>query len=155
MFIVSYSVNKDLYNATEHQITMTTTEYTYKNNVIVHLHIGKTLGIRLNNILNYELNTNLNNNQYFMKKAYNKGKAKPTTRGTFEEKLKRFDMNKTTTEKEIVEEYGYVGKDGNHASVQIVVIIKNDTDMTATIDFKTTEQYENFIYPDWLTERTT
>lgn len=156
MIIVPYKVVKDLYYAPDatHSVTMTTTEYTYKNNILVHLHIGKNLGIRLNNMLQYEFNKGIEKDQYFYKKTYHYGKPKVTTHGTFDEKLKRFNASKTTVEKEIVEEYNYIDKNGTHTFVQVAVVVKNDVDMTASIDFKDATQYKNFVCPVWLTELT-
>jgi len=49
-----------------------------------------------------------------------------------------------------LEEYKYTGKDGRPYTAQIVITVKLGS-MTANIDFKDAEQYENFICPEWLT----
>lgn len=151
---VTYHVEKDLYYApeTKHDLSLSTTEYMYKNDTLIHLQIGRNLGIRLNNRLRYEFKKEavLQNEQYLFKKSYNQGRPKATTRSTFEEKLKRFDMSQTVVEREIVEEYTYTNKNNRFDEVQIVITVKEDK-MTATIDFKDAEQYENFIAPAWLT----
>jgi len=151
--LITYQVDKGLYNDlnTPHNIALTTTEYTYKNNILAHLQIGKNLGIGLNNRLSYELKRDivLQNEQFFTMKIYNRGRPKQTTRSTFEEKLKRFDMGQTIVEQEIVEQYIYTDKAGNSDWVHIAIII-NDDDMTAVIEFKDAVQLNNFVAPIWL-----
>ena len=153
VIIISYHVNKALYfsSDTAHTIRLSTTEYTHGNEMLVHLQFGKKLGIRLNNLMRYEFkkNKDVQSEQFFFKKLYNDGKPKPTTQSTFDEKLRRFDMGQTVIEQEILEEYDYTDKNGNPASVQIVVREKA-SGMTATIDFKDAEQHKNFVCPAWL-----
>lgn len=150
MIITSYKVEKNLYydsNITYHP-TLITTEYTYKNNKLVHLCIGKNLDIRLNNLLQYEFNKSINPEQFFYGKTYNH-KIKPTTRSTFEQKLKQFDISRTVIEQEIVEDYNYTDKKGKRDTVQIA-IVANGTGMIATIDFKDAEQCADFVHPAWI-----
>lgn len=152
--VVTYNVNKDLYYFpdTKHNISLITTEYAYKTDVLINLQIGKNLGIRLNNILSYDFKKDapLQNEQLMFRKSYqSKDKTKPITRSTYEEKIKRFDMSKTATEQEIVDEYAYVNK-CNHSDEVQIVITSRDGIMTAVIEFKDIEQYENFICPEWL-----
>ena len=153
IIVASYCVDKEIYenSCTPHNATMVTTEYTHRNDVLVHLLIGKNLGIRLNNLLQCESRKgkDIQNEHFLIKKSYGTGKPKPTTRSTFEDKLKRFDMDKTVKMREILEEYGYTGKNGKSDTAQIVVIIKDET-MIATIDFNDPDHYENFIEPTWL-----
>ena len=157
MIIISYTVDKDLYYSpgTSHNIVTVTTEYVYKNEMLVRLEINKNLGIRLNNLIQYQFKKDdtLEKEHFFYKKTYHDGKAKKTTRSTFEDKMKRFDMAKTIKEQELLEEYAYTDKNGRRDEVQIVIMVKGDT-MTAVIDFKDAEQNINFIPPPWLTERT-
>lgn len=155
VIVASYHVDTALYfsSDTVHTVTLHTTEYTYKNDLLVHLQVGKKLNARLNEVFRHDFrkNESLAGEQYFHKKTYNKGNAKPTTQSTFDDKLSRFDMGKTVIEQEIVEEYAYTGKDGKPDSVQIAVRDKSGTDITATIDFKDMAQHDNFICPAWLT----
>lgn len=151
--IVTYLVDKELYYDpdTKHQPLLITTEYKHRNDVLVHLQLGRNLGVRLNNLLSYGFkeDTSFQNNQYLFRKSYSKGKAKPITRSTFEDKMKRFDMAQTVIEREILEDYAYINKSNHSDEVQIVITVKSDT-MTAVINFKDGEQYENFISPEWL-----
>ena len=153
VIMISYHVDRALYflSDTVHTISLSTTEYTYGNEMLVHLQFGKNLGIRLNNRLRYEFkkNNDVKDEQFFFKKIYSGSKAKPTTQNTFDEKLRSFVMEQTVIEQEILEEYGYTDKNGNAASVQIVVMEKA-SGMTATIDFKDVEQNKNFVCPAWL-----
>jgi len=154
VIIAPYNVDKNLYCApgTQHMIKMSTTEYIYKQDMLVHLYVGKNLGIRLNNLLRFELNnsTDFQREQFFFKKVYSSGKAKPTTRSTFDEKLSRFDMGQTAIERNILVEYYYTDKSGNPATID-VEIREKDSVMTATIDFKDSEQRRDFVCPAWLT----
>jgi hypothetical protein len=59
-------------------------------------------------------------------------------------------MGQTAIEQEIIEDYSYIDKNGNAASVQIAVMEKA-SGMTATIDFEDAAQHTNFIRPAWLT----
>lgn len=149
--VVTYGIDKDLYDNSEHRVSLVTTEYSHINDTLVRLQIGKNLGIRLNNLLSHDFKTNtvFQNEQFLFKKAYKQGKAKPITRSTFEDKMKRFDMSHTVTEREILEEYAYKGKDGRFGEAQIVIRVKDD-EMIAVIDFKDVEQYNNFVPPAWL-----
>jgi hypothetical protein len=148
---VSYSVDKDLYHAavTKHDISLITTEYHYGNELLVHLLIGKNLGIRLNDRLSDLLPGGVQNEQFFLKKTYNPGDAKPTTRSTFDAKLKRFDSSQTTVSREILEDYAYIDKAGLPGRVKIVMLDSFDV-TTATIEFEDAEQYERFTCPGWL-----
>lgn len=150
---VTYRVDAGLYHSPDirHEAALVTTEYICGNELLVHLQIGKNLGIRLNNLMRYEFNGDktLSDEQFMFKKTYRNGKPKPITRSTFEEKQRRFDMNRTTFEQEILEEYAYTDKTGCTSQVQIVVTVKKGT-MTAAIDFKDAEQYQNFVSPAWL-----
>ena len=152
--VVTYRVDIDMYHDpnTKHDISLTTTEYICRNDVLVHLQIGKNLGIRLNNLMQYQFKggmTALAHEQFMAKKAYGKGKSKPITRSTFDEKRKRFDMSQTAVEQEILEEYSYIDKAGYPGAVQIAIRIKEGV-MSAVIDFKDSEQYQNFTLPMWL-----
>ncbi len=152
--VVIYRVDIDRYHDpnTKHDISLTTTEYICGNDVLVHLQMGKNLGIRLNNLMQYKFKGGmpaLANEQFMAKKTYGKGKPKPITRSTFEEKRKRFDMSQTAVEQEILEEYAYTNRIGHPDAIQIVITVKGGT-MTAVIDFKGAEQYQNFVSPVWL-----
>lgn len=151
--VATYNVIKELYyNAdTKHNATLITTEYTYKNTLLVHLLIGRNLGISINNMLSYHTKKEVNfqNEQFFTKKTYSSRKPKPITCSTFDEKLKGFNMSNTLMEQEILEEYSYTDNAGHTDTIQIVIRIKNDI-MSATVDFKDSEQYQNFVCPVWL-----
>jgi len=151
--LIDYRVDRELYGSPEkpHHISLITTEYTHRNDVLIHLQIGKNIGIRLNNLIRYEFRKDdeFQNEQFLYKKSYGERKPKPTTRSTFEDKLKRFDMSRTTITREILIEYSYTGKNGKPDSAQIVVNEK-DGSMIATIDFKDAEHLENFIEPIWF-----
>ena len=125
---------------------------TYKHNILVHLQIGKNTGIHLNNLLKYEfqLSNDLQDEQFLSKKTYGGGSEKLTTRSTFDEKLRRFNMAQTVIKHEILEEYAYTDKNGNSDSVQIVVR-ENALKMSASIDFRDADHYKNFICPAWIT----
>lgn len=152
--VVTYNVNKDLYYAsdTNHSISLVTTEYEYKTDILVHLQIGKNLSIRLNNIISYSFNkdTPLKNEQFMFRKTYQANdKIKQITRSTFEDKLRHFSPEKTAICQEIVEDYIYTDKNNHSTEVQIAIMIKSDT-TTAVIDFKDPEQFESFVRPVWL-----
>lgn len=153
--IVSYQVDKDLYYASDvpHQTALVTTEYRYGNEILVRLQIDRNHGIRLNNLVRYGLNKDiiLENEQYLFKKSYSKGKPKPITRSTFEDKIKRFDMTQTVTEQEILEVYAYENKTSRRDEINIVTTTKSGA-MTAAIEFINAKQYKNFVCPAWLTE---
>lgn len=152
--VVTYRVDINMYRDpnTKHDISLTTTEYICGNDVLVHLQIVKNISIRFNNLMQYQFKGGmaaLPNEQFMSRKAYGKGKPKPITRSTFEEKRKRFDMSQTAVEQEILEEYAYVDKAGHPSTVQIVITATGGT-MTAAIDFKDSEQYQNFVLLAWL-----
>lgn len=151
---ITYRVDKDLYHAADikHDISLITTEYKYGNELLVHLLIGKNLGIRLNNRFSDLLprgGAGIQNEQYLFKKRYNQGTSKLITRSTFDAKISRFDMSQTVIERETLEEYAYTDKNGLPDHVQIVITDKADT-TTGTIDFNNVCQYENFPCPVWL-----
>ena len=152
--VATYQVDIDIYHDPDikHDVSLTTTEYIRGNDVLVHLQMGKNLGIRLNNLTQYQFKgsiTALTNEQFMAKKTYGRGKPKPITRSTFEEKRKRFDMSQTAVEQEILEEYAYIDKAGHPGAVQIVITIKDGV-MSAVIDFKDSEQSQSFTPPVWL-----
>lgn len=151
--VVTYSVVKELYYNPDvkHNATLITTEYTYKSNMLVHLQIGRNLGISINNLVSYSFKKDINfeNEQFMSKKLYNSSQPKKITQSTFEEKLKGFDMSQTKVEQEILEEYSYTDNGGHSDNVQIVIKVK-DEEMVATIDFKSMEQHQNFVCPAWL-----
>lgn len=152
--VVTYRVDIDMYHDpnTKHDISLTTTEYICRNDILVHLQMGRNFGIRLNNLMQYQFKGGmaaLLSEQFMAKKTYGKGKPKPITHSTFVEKRKRFDMSQTAVEQEILEEYAYTDKAGHPGAVQIVITIK-DAVMSAVIDFKDSEQCQNFVPPVWL-----
>jgi hypothetical protein len=98
----------------------------------------------------FKKDADLQNQQFFYKKTYDSGSAKPVTQSTFNEKLKHFDLGQTIIEQEIVGEYSYTDQTGKPDSVQIVVRERN-LRLTATIDFKDAVQHERFACPAWLT----
>ena len=153
--IVNYGVDKDLYYApkTNHNILLITTEYFCGNNILVHLEQSGNLNFRLNKLLNYvsKKDTDFSKDHFFQKKSYSRKDAKPITKSTFEEKMKRYDANKITAEQEILEEYGYTDKTGSFNKAQISISIKKES-ITAVIDFKDLEHYENFVCPAWLVD---
>ena len=119
--------------------------------MLVYLEMGKKYGIRLNNLLRYEFadTVALPDEQFMYKKTYKQGDAKPITSGTFAEKLEQFDMSQTVIEKEILEEYTCIDKDGSADEIQIVIREKDGV-MTAEIDFRDVEQFNHFVAPLWL-----
>jgi hypothetical protein len=149
--VASYDVNNALYSAEMHNIELSTTEYTYGNDMVVHQQYGKNLGIRLDNLLRYTFkkNTVMGREIFFSKKTYNSSNPNVVTQSTFDAKISRFDLAQTVIEQEILESYSYVDKNGKPESIQIVVKVKG-MDMSATIDFKNMEQYSNFVCPAWL-----
>ena len=151
--LIDYLVDEKVYYnpATKHRALLITSEYKYKNDVLVHLQFNSDLNTRLNNILEFESKkeTVLSGDQFFSKKTYNQGKTKQITRESFGEKIKRFDVNQTVLEQEILEEYSYTDKNNRLDTVQIAVTEK-DNKITAVIDFKDIEQYEYFVCPEWL-----
>lgn len=149
---VTYSVDADLYQAdTNHNVSLTTTEYVYQNETLIRLQIGTNFRNQLNCRVTYKLNQKsaLLDEQYLFKTATSQSKADPITRKIFTEKLTSFIMTQTTAVKEILEEYSYIGKNGITETVQIVITEKSGK-MTAAIDFADLEQYKNFIAPSWL-----
>ena len=149
----SYPVDKALYfsSGAKHTILLSTTEYTYRNDMLVHVRIGKNTAIRLSNLLRYECvaGQDLQDEWFLGKKTYNHARPAPITRSTFDEKLRRFDLGQTVIEQEIVEEYAYADQAGNPDSVQIVVR-DNASVMMASVDFKDAGQYKSFVGPAWL-----
>ncbi len=149
---VTYRIDADLYRTdTKHDASLTTTEYIYRNDMLIHQQIGKNLGIRINNRFRHVFRQDFSmpNEQYLFKKTYSRSAAKPITKSTFEEKLKRFDTSQTAIEKEIIEEYAYIGKNNAAEEVQIMITEKHGV-MTASINFTGAEQHGNFIAPKWL-----
>ncbi len=152
--VATYRVDIDIYHDPniKHDASLTTTEYICGNDVLVHLQMGKNLGIRLNNLTQYQFKgsiTALTNEQFMARKTHGRGKPKPITRSTFEEKRKRFDISQTAVEQEILEEHSYIDKAGHPDAVQIAITIKDGV-MSAVISFKDSEQYQNSILPAWL-----
>jgi hypothetical protein len=152
---VDYRVDRGLYYSAEHCVTLVTTEYICNTDILAHVMIGKSLGVRLNDLMRHEFGKDvfLQNEQFFAKKTYKMEEIRPITRGTFEEKQKRFDISQTIIEQETVEVYYYTDKSGTTDSVEIVVREK-DSKMTAEIEFNNPEQRQTFIYPAWLMDMT-
>jgi hypothetical protein len=150
---INYYVDKNLYYKTDipHTITLITTEYLYKNELLVHLLIGRSLVININNLIQQESQKDrvFGKEQFLFKKNYSNESPKPITRSTFASKLNQLDISQTMKEQEILEEYRYNDKNGKPDIVQIVISVKDD-DITAIIDFKDAEQYGNFVEPVWL-----
>jgi len=155
MIIVNFRIAKELYYNSDmpHNIELITTEYSHRNDILAYIQTGKNLIAEINNIIQYQSKqpSDLQNEQYFIKKSYHKNKIKQITRGTFEKKLKNFDMSHTFIEQEFVEEYAYNDKNGKTDSVKII-ITANNSEMKAVIDFKDAEQNINFVCPEWLIE---
>ena len=153
IIVASYHVDTAMYfsSETRHNLVLSTTEYTYKSNMLVHVQIGKNTAIRLNNLLRYEfkLNENFQSEQFLFGKTYDSGHVKTISQSVFDEKMRRFDMGQTVIAQEILEDYTYTDKAGGSDSVQVVVKERNLT-MTAGIDFRDAEQYNRFAYPAWL-----
>jgi hypothetical protein len=151
--IIHYFIDKNIYfdAQTEHNISLVTTEYICGSNILVHSEQGGNLNVRLKNLLDYTLNKDsaINKDNFFIKKTYSKEKARPITQSTFEDRLKRFNADKTVIEQEILDEYGYTDKTGKLDKVQITVLIKSGRTL-GVIDFKDAGQLENFVYPAWL-----
>ena len=154
-FIVSFIGDKYLFLGSENncQAILITTEYRHKNDILVHLNQEKTSNINLNNLLSYQFKKDIaiSKEHFFLKKSYSENKLKKITRNTFEEKISRFNTQNTVTEQEILIEYAYENKVGQHEKIQITVCLSGEI-MTAAIDFKDAGQYDNFISPSWLKE---
>ena len=147
---ITYGVDTDLYYSSEHRQSLITTEYRYKNNTLVHLRIGKNLGIRINGRLRCAFRTNENlQDELFYCKKIGQNRPEPMTRSTFEAKMKRFDKSQTVVEQEIVETYVYRDRDGRYDETRVIIRAKAGS-MTAEIDFKDIEQFNNFVRPTWL-----
>jgi hypothetical protein len=148
---VTYRVDDALYFDSEHDVSLETTEYAYGGDLLVHMWIGKSIGSCLGERLEkiFTVNMDVESDQFFQKSASHNGIAQLTTRDLFEEKLQRFDKSQTVVEKEILEEYAYVGKDGRPGSVRISVKSKGGR-MTAVIYFADTEHLYHFVSPAWL-----
>ncbi len=153
VIIATYSVDRKIYHAAEtrHDISLVTMEYIHGNDMLVYLRIGMNTGVRLNELLQNRIagGALIRGERYLFKKTYRRLRPKPITRSTFDDKLKRFDMSKTSIEAEILEEYAYTGKNGRADAVQLVIREKGDM-MTAVIDFRNTDQQMNFAAPPYL-----
>lgn len=153
---VTYHVDTDLYfaSAAGHAVALSTTEYTYKSDILVHLRAGNKTAVHVNHLLRNEFKTGgqYQGEQFFAKKIYGADDAKPIARSAFNEKLRSFDMGRTVIEREILEEYAYTDEKGNHDTVRIELRGKG-LEMTAVIEFKDTGQHRNFVCPAWLTAR--
>ncbi len=151
---VAYLIDAKLYDTDIlHNITLTTTEYVRGTDMLVHQKIGKNFAIRLNNRLRCEIKrfSALSNEHYFYSKTYNIKAAKSVTQGAFTDRLMRWDMGETTVEREIVEEYSYIDRNGDACNAQLIITEKNSV-MTAVIEFPDTEKLQNFIAPLWLVQ---
>ncbi len=149
---VTYRIDFDLYRAdAKHDISLTTTVYIYRNNILAHLQFGKNFRIRLNNRVQYSFKCDFTvlNDNYMFCKSYNREKVKHMSQSAFEKKLERFDKSQTAIEKEIIEEYAYTGKNSVTDTVKIAIVEKNGA-TTAEIDFSSDEQFKNFVAPVWL-----
>jgi len=151
--VISYSVDTDLYNPSElgSSTLISTTEYMYNNETIIHVLLGEKARSHLSNRLSNEIGNNrtLQTEQFFIKKNVMQSKAMPSTRSSFEKRMRAFDMNRTAVSQEIVEELNYCDKNQHSETVSVVILIKNERAI-ATIDFKDSKQFANFIRPDWL-----
>ena len=81
---ITYGVDASLYRAdAKHDVSLTTTEYVYRNEMLVHLQVGKNLGIRLDDRIKQEFKRApaLPGEQFLFKKTYNRGEAKPMSTG--------------------------------------------------------------------------
>jgi len=154
--VALYCVDEKIYHSaeTQHNIKLTTTEYLYKNELLVHIEIEPTLAIGINGMIQtvFKKDRRFENEQFLFKKTYSENNAKSITRSTFEKKLKQFNMNQTTKSIEILEEYQYIGKDGTADIVQVAVTI-NGGYTTAVIEFRDVKQYENFKQPVWFIKK--
>ncbi len=153
IIVTTYGVDKKIYHDTEtrHDISLITMEYVHGNDILVCLRIGGNTGVRLNELLRSGIagGVAIHGERYLFMKTYRRLKPKPITRSSFDEKLKRFDISKTSIETEILEIYAYTGKNGRADAVQLVIREKGNT-MTAVIDFRNSEHQENFAAPPYL-----
>ena len=153
--IFTYQIIKDKYYSsdTKHTISLITTEYTYKNNILVHLQLNSGFHLHTANILTDKLNKNIKlGKEIFMtKKNYKHSTVKNINKNRFNTMLGQFDISQTAIEQEILEEYGYIDKNNCSDSVQITTTIKNDI-LFATINFKNKNQHDSFVPPRWLIE---
>jgi hypothetical protein len=147
MIVVTFRVDEDLYYAphTEHDVLLSTTEFTYKGDTVV-LQVCRKLGVRLSGELCHE-----QGEIFYIKEPCGQNKVKLTNRSAFAEKLQRFDKSQTVVEQEMIEKYNYTDQCGHPAEVQIVITAK-DGKMSAVIHFKDAEHYKNFVCPGWLAQ---
>ena len=147
---VTYDIDKTAYDNPDvrRNIVLTTTEYAYNSKRLVHLQFGGNFCVRLNNLLASKFNcgTELQREQFLLK---SENRIVTLSRCVFDEALKQFDMSKTLQTQEVLEEYHYTDKKMQQDMVQIVTTI-NDNHMSAVIEFKDIEQYNNFAIPTWL-----
>ena len=145
-----YLVDAKLYRAAKHNVSLTTTEYFCGDKVLVHLRMGRKFVARLNMQMQRHSFITAMPNERFLFKGDGQENAEPITKGSFVTKLKKFDESCTVIEKEIIEKYIYVDKNGFVEKVQIIINEK-DSVMTASIEFRDYyNHYKNFAAPDWL-----
>lgn len=150
---VTYKVDMNLYTSptANRNITLITTEYMCKTNILVHIQMNKNTAISTNRVLeaHFHLKRRLESDLFFCKKTYNMKAVKSITKPTFEERFSKFPKDETTITKEILEQYNYHDKNGKAGEVQIL-LTQREAETTAVIDFKSKQQCDDFVAPDWL-----
>jgi len=139
--LVTYLIDKELYSnpATQHNIVLKITKYRHGEETLIHVEHG------------CKLKSKKFGSEQFIYKNEN-GRAKLLARGTFESKLKRFDISQTDKAMKILEEHSYVGKNGKPDMVHILVMI-GEGYAIGTIDFLNEERRGNFVVTVWVVNK--
>lgn len=148
--ISQFIVNIEKYDSSGHEILMSTTEYKYRATILAVQTIHKGLSARIQQSLHkigaadapYEV-------LYYITKPLN-SKCRQISQSAFNSRFEKFRQKDFDTVKEICELYRFKDKNGDPASAVITALKKKDEELTATIEFNSVLEAENFVLPEWL-----
>ena len=148
--ILQFSVDTEKYDLDYHEILLSTTEYIYRNTILVMQTISRGLNCRVHQSLQKVGIEDSPDQVLYYLSGSSDSKCVQISRSDFNNKLNEFRHKDFVTVKEVCEQYNYLDKDGNPASAFIAIERKNNEAAMAKIEFNSSAESENFVLPEWL-----
>jgi hypothetical protein len=148
--ISQFIVDVEKYDSINHEIMLSTTEYTYRTTVLAIQTISRGLNDRMyQSLQKVGVDDAPDQVLYYLSKTYD-SKCRQISQSDFNNRFDEFRQKDFSTVKETCELYHYKDKNDILASAFITIVRKKNEVTIATIEFNSDIEAENFILPEWL-----
>ena len=150
--ILQFIVDERIYDLSEHEILLSTTEYIYKTTRLAIQTMSKGFNDKMQQSLQkHGINNVPDQVLYYYSKTYD-SKCRQISQTDFNSRFDEFRHKDFNTVKEVCELYYYKDKNDTPVSAFITVVRKKNEVTIATIEFNSEIEVQNLVLPEWLSK---